>query len=735
MFLNPLMLAGIGGAAVPLALHFLSRARHRPVQWGAMIFLTGIEARRRNSARVKQWVLLLLRMLTVAVLAVALARPVLRGRLGEFAGTGRATAVIILDDSGSMNYVENGRSRLALARQAALQIMSAMNRGDQVSLLVTRTPQTNADRAPTSDLQSIAARVAAIRPGAADASFADSLSRAADVLERYERQNREIYVVCDRQAFSWRRVNEMFARTWRTRWASAGTAAPRIKVIEVGGDVADNVVVESIEPLSLPLIKDQPFEVEVQLRNYGRTPRGMLPLALRFDGRVLTETTVTLAAGATATVRATVRLPDSGSHVLSATVKSSGLTNDDRLDRAIDVSEPIRVLIVSGDAPDRDAPDEEVTAEGAPPGPSFADAGALLQLALAPHVTSGQQGADAATVELRSPGEWSTLKLERADVLILANVERLTPQQTRDVEQFVFGGGGLLIAPGSLSRVDEYDNTLFRFGAGIIPASLAPATAIDGSSASALRSVDLNHPVFRFLNRQSEPMCSSVVAARYFPATPRTSDAAVLSTLASGAPFLIESGAGRGRVLLVTSSFDPNWTTMPSTRFFLPFIQSAVRYLARTANVNRNLVTGQSIIASVDEPVDERSATLRAPSGQVEPLAVSRFGDRADLRYARTEEAGTYRVRYRSEGKDRMLQYVVAAPRAESDLTPMSEERWRHLSQTLGFERIDPLRTPVASAVARDRSGRELWAAALAGVLTLAGAEMLLARLWSADDS
>ena len=62
--------------------------------------------------RVKQWTLLLVRMAIIAVLAVALARPAVQGRLGGLAGNGRATAVIILDDSASMNREEDGRTRL-----------------------------------------------------------------------------------------------------------------------------------------------------------------------------------------------------------------------------------------------------------------------------------------------------------------------------------------------------------------------------------------------------------------------------------------------------------------------------------------------------------------------------------------------------------------------------------------------------------------------------------------------
>jgi hypothetical protein len=39
MFDHPIMLAGLGGAVIPLVLHLLGRARYRSVEWGAMMFL------------------------------------------------------------------------------------------------------------------------------------------------------------------------------------------------------------------------------------------------------------------------------------------------------------------------------------------------------------------------------------------------------------------------------------------------------------------------------------------------------------------------------------------------------------------------------------------------------------------------------------------------------------------------------------------------------------------------
>ena len=115
MFLNPLMLAGLGAVVLPVVLHLLSRARYREVRWGAMMFLDPQRAARRHIAHLKQLLLLLLRMATIAAVAVALARPVMRKGGAMISEEGRISAVIVLDRSASMGYEENGRSRLESA--------------------------------------------------------------------------------------------------------------------------------------------------------------------------------------------------------------------------------------------------------------------------------------------------------------------------------------------------------------------------------------------------------------------------------------------------------------------------------------------------------------------------------------------------------------------------------------------------------------------------------------------
>jgi hypothetical protein len=314
---------------------------------------------------------------------------------------------------------------------------------------------------------------------------------------------------------------------------------------------------------------------------------------------------------------------------------------------------------------------------------------------------------------------------------VLANVERLTPSQAQSVEQFVYDGGGLLVAPGNLSRYEEYNALLYKGGAGVLPGELYPPTAADGSQATALLGIELDHPVFHFVRGRPDPLPPSTIA-RYFPAT-RRPDAKRLAEYGSGDAFLIGGESGRGRVLLLTVPLDADWSTLPLSNFYLPFVQSAARYLASGAIADRNLDPREPLIADVGTDVgasgDGRTATLFLPDGAKVELPILRIGGRGEVRYADTDRPGRYRLVIRSPGKaEQTLNYVVPAPRTESDLTPLSDERWRELEQGLGFRRLDLQERPIAEALAGPRGGRELWAVALGMVLVLAVCELFIAR-------
>src|SRR4051794_19483438 len=182
MFLNPLMLVATGAAVLPVVIHLLSRSRDRGVDWGAMMFLDGADANQERRSRLRQWMLLAVRSALLALLAVALARPVVMGRFGApsaAAGAQRATAVILLDCSPSMDTDENGHTRMALARAAARQVL-ALHRGERVSVVLMGREQPEVEREPTADLWDVGRRIDAAEPGYRRGNRAGGPPRAVD---------------------------------------------------------------------------------------------------------------------------------------------------------------------------------------------------------------------------------------------------------------------------------------------------------------------------------------------------------------------------------------------------------------------------------------------------------------------------------------------------------------------------------------------------------------------------
>jgi hypothetical protein len=310
-------------------------------------------------------------------------------------------------------------------------------------------------------------------------------------------------------------------------------------------------------------------------------------------------------------------------------------------------------------------------------------------------------------------------------VVILANVPQLSPEQVRALEQRVYEGGGLIVCPGNLVRLEHYNRILFAEGDGLLPAALLAATPADGSRATSLLGLELTHALFRF-RRGTDPLPSAVIG-RYFPATPRRTDARVLGTYATGDPFVIDGPRGRGRVLLVTTPLDADWNTLPLYPFYLPFVQSMVRYACAPSVEPRNLELGEPLVATFDRA--RESAQVVREDGTTVNLRVS--PRRSQVTYGQTHEPGVYRLIARGPGWVRVQHYIVQPPRRESDPTPLTDAQWTQYERTLGLTRLAPPPAPLAEVVAGQRGGRELWLALVLAVLALGAGEIWLANRWS----
>ena len=78
-FLTPALLAGAALVAIPIVLHLVMRRQPRELTFPALRFVQQRREANRRRMQLRHWLLLALRCLLVAGLAVALARPTLKG--------------------------------------------------------------------------------------------------------------------------------------------------------------------------------------------------------------------------------------------------------------------------------------------------------------------------------------------------------------------------------------------------------------------------------------------------------------------------------------------------------------------------------------------------------------------------------------------------------------------------------------------------------------------------------
>jgi hypothetical protein len=182
----------------------------------------------------------------------------------------------------------------------------------------------------------------------------------------------------------------------------------------------------------------------------------------------------------------------------------------------------------------------------------------------------------------------------------------------------------------------------------------------------------------------------------------------------------------------MTTALDADWSTLPLTNFYLPFAQSAMRYLAGGTVATTNLSPGDPVRFTFDESGPARVVSLTRPDGRTVKLDVIRLEKQAEVRYTDTDQPGIYRLSIKEATKPaQTVNFIVRPSREESDLTQLSEERWQSLEKSLGFTRVDPTAHPVLETLAANREGRELWGAAIGAVLVLAVVEMIVARVGS----
>lgn len=193
-FLAPLYLLLAGAVAVPLFLHLRRRRIENRIDFPAVRYLERAEKDNVRQLKIRNLLLMFLRIAAVLAVALAAARPI-----GSFLGAGHVpTALaVVLDNSLSTSAIVDGEPLLATLRARALEAANAATGSDRVWLV-------------TVDGSVVGGSLDAVRqaisrtdvfPGRGD--LATAITRATGLVVGSGIPARQVVVVTDGQATTW----------------------------------------------------------------------------------------------------------------------------------------------------------------------------------------------------------------------------------------------------------------------------------------------------------------------------------------------------------------------------------------------------------------------------------------------------------------------------------------------------------------------------------------------------
>lgn len=702
-FLAPAMLAGLVLASAPIIIHLLNRRRFIRVDWAPMKYLKLTIKTNRRRLRLEQWLLLALRTLAVLALVLAVARPVGSGmNLAGFLDVrGRASRVIVIDDSLSMSAKTNGQASFDRAKEVAVQILDAL--GEQDSITVVRTSQPDAPL--VRHAQPDAAQGARLRESIRQLQVRQSASHWPSILAAVDAHLqtavypiRDVLLITDLWAAGWSGESAELG----TRWENDKTT---VRIFDVGADPAgDRFVAELVQSSPLALVHT-PVTFTATIRNIGAEPLQSEQAILTVDDATQTLSLPAVDTDATVDVPITLTFDEPGQHRVALQLPADVLPDDDTRRLMVNVRRDVAVTLVDGDP-------------GVQPFESETD---FLEVAL----TAGNAAWQATRL---ISSEWLEQPLAAPDIIVLANVAGLTPTRVAELEELVAAGTGLMLFVGDQLDVEEFNRLLDRDGKGLLPARLVQ---FRDAEVTGLVLEPLADSPIAMLGKLTPEALSRVRPKRFADVQLSEGDQAAVRVLArwndpQQSPALVEKQFGKGRVLLWTVTADRAWSDWPVEASFVLAMRLAAQGIAAQAETGANLICGEPIIRALDPQLAPQEFTLATPDSADElTLPVDRTDpQRPRLFASQTHAAGFYTAHWDESAADlRCDSFAINA-----EWNDARQQRLTTADLPTYFGTLTPKVIEVAPN-AKDiaTTGNELWRYLMFGVLGFLGLESCLA--------
>lgn len=194
-FQNPNILWGLISLIIPIIIHLFNFKRFKPIYFSNLKFLKDVTADNKNRSKIKNWLLLLCRLLALACIILVFSQPYIPNKNTILNNRNQKNiAHIYIDNSFSMNAETDKGIAIEIAKVKAIELVSSFSENIQIKILDNdskgKLPLLNKERAIT--------KLQELQTSASSKAFSEIIEKCS---QNSTTANNKIYIFSDFQKY------------------------------------------------------------------------------------------------------------------------------------------------------------------------------------------------------------------------------------------------------------------------------------------------------------------------------------------------------------------------------------------------------------------------------------------------------------------------------------------------------------------------------------------------------
>jgi len=637
--------------------------------------------------KLRQILILILRILIITFIVLAFSRPLIKSRFPVFQSYSKTSAVIIIDNSISMELTDERGQRFNQAKGAVLKIMDKLTAGSEVAIIPMSSPNLNSATSLTKNFKYLKHKLEDLKSSNKPGHIDDALKVASAIFKDASYINRELFILSDFQDNIFDTINSKPFK-YKDKLSSV-----YILPIHSGSKKMDNISVDSVNVISRILLPNRSLEIEAIINNQSSTNVEGLVVSMLFNKNRVAQRSVDIEAGSKRKI--TINAIPNQTGVISGDIEIEGdaLDNDNIKHFNVTIPKSLKLLMVGNENKYLNA--------------FFKNISSINSLFVPEYI--------------------STLALKTVDFKKYDAVVTLSGNFSNShydlLKDYLKNGGKLLVFANDSSRSSGYSDFLSDIGFGkLLVRKYSSQAPIDFDY------VDKVHPIFDGVYR-GETSTNKKIETPILEQAQLVTGGYSIAKTRDGA-FIAETDYENGKAIFCGSGLEESWGNFVISGLFPTFIFKSILFLAASDNINDSYYIGNNInIKLPDIFRNFENAKLIDPNDKEIFISTFSLGNRVYFDGTLLSDQGNYKI---ESINNKLYAFSLNLNPTESNIkkynkTNIEYNILRRINNDAEFNILENVEE-IEKFIFTSRIGTEIWIVFILLALISAVAEMILSR-------